>query len=282
MSVRIVTDSSSGIPAEILAELDITVVDLHVLTKEGKDGKDGKENVEASTSGLSTLELVAAYARQLERGGDDGVVALHLANSLSSTYSAAVAAAAVFDGAVTVVETGTVGMAVGAAAMAAATRAQQGADLQECEQTAVDTLRRSATWVYLPKIDGLRRSGRLSAGTAMLSAATLATKPIMRIADGKLELAGKTRTQTKAFTKLTELVVECARGKPSFIALQHNDAEDAAEELQDVFEQVLPEGTSFLVTTLTEALAVHVGPGAVGVSAVFSDPVVDESVDEDA
>ena len=285
MAVRIVTDSSSGLPQDILDELDITVIDLHVLSKDGKDdkdGKDSKEQVESSTSGLSTLELVAAYARQLERGGDDGVVALHLANTLSSTYSAAVAAAAVFDGAVKVVETSTVGMAVGAAAMAAATRATQGADLEECEQTAVDTLERSATWIYLPKIDGLRRSGRLSAGTAMLSAATLATKPIMRIADGKLELAGKTRTQTKAFAKLTELVVECAQDKPSFIAIQHFGAEDAANDLQELFAELLPEGTSFLVTELSEALAVHVGPGAVGVSAVFAEPVVDESSPEDA
>lgn len=285
MAVRIVTDSSSGLPDDILNELGITVIDLHVLTKDGKDAKDTKdvkEPAEASTSGLTTLELVAAYARQLERGGDDGVVALHLANTLSSTYSAAVSAAAVFDGAVKVVETSTVGMAVGAAAMAAATRAQQGADLEECEQTAIDTLERSATWVYVPKIDGLRRSGRLSAGTAMLSAATLATKPIMQISNGKLELAGKTRTQTKAFAKVTELITEYARGKPSFIAIQHNNAPGPAAALQELLEDLLPEGTSFLVTTLTGALAIHVGEGAIGVSAVFSEPVVDESATDDA
>ena len=112
MAVRIVTDSSSGLPADVVEELGITVLDLHVLDREGRE--------EASTSGLGSLELAAAYARQLERGGDDGVVALHLSNQLSSTYSAAVTASGVFDDKVRIVDTASVGMAVGAAAMAAA------------------------------------------------------------------------------------------------------------------------------------------------------------------
>lgn len=269
MAVRIVTDSSSGLPAEIIEQLDIAVVDLHVLTKQAKDG------IETTTSGLTTLELVAAYARQLERGGDDGVVALHLSGALSSTYSAATAAAAVFDGAVKVVDSTTVGMGVGAAAMAAATRALQGADLDSCHEIAEDTLARSATWVYLHKIDEIRRGGRLSTGQAMLSAATLATKPIMQIADGRLELVGKTRTQTKAFTKLVELVAESATGRPAFVAIQHNDAPEAAEDLRDLLESMLHDDSSFLVTTMSDVLAVHTGSGAVGVSAVFTADAVD-------
>lgn len=271
MAVRIVTDSSAGIPVEIKQQLDITVVDLHVLTKDAKDG------VETTTSGLTTLELVAAYARQLERGGDEGVVALHLSGSLSSTYSAATAAAAVFDGAVKVVDTSTVGMSIGAAAMAAATRALQGADVDECYDIAESTLARSATWVYLHKIDEIRRGGRLSTGQAMLSAATLATKPIMEINDGRLELVGKTRTQTKAFTKLVELVAERAHGYPAFVAIQHNDAPEAAEDLRDLLETMLHEDSSFLVTSMSPVLAVHAGTGAVGVSVVFDAEAVDNS-----
>ena len=164
MPVRIVTDSSSGLPADVVEELGITVVDLHVMS----DG-DG-----SSTAGLSSLELVAAYARQLERGGDEGVLALHLAKELSSTWSAAAQAAAVFpDEQVRVIETGSVGMAVGAAAMTAAKLASEGADLQTCHDIAVDTLSRSATWVYLHGIEDIRRSGRISTGTALSARAEI-------------------------------------------------------------------------------------------------------------
>ena len=106
MAVRVVVDSSAGLPPEVVRELDITVADMHVMGS----GED------KGTSGLSSLELAACYARQLERGGDDGVIALHLSKALSSTWSAAVAASAVFPGTVKVVETDAAGMTIGAAA----------------------------------------------------------------------------------------------------------------------------------------------------------------------
>ena len=260
MAVRVVVDSSAGLPAEVVRELDITVADMHV-TGNGED---------RGTSGLSSLELAACYARQLERGGDDGVIALHLSKALSSTWSAAVAASAVFPGTVKVVETDAAGMTIGAAAMAAATVAQEGGDLSACEEMAKSTLARSETWVYLHQLDDLRKSGRLPTGTAVLSAALLANKPILRIHDGKLELAGKTRTQSKAFAKLTELVVERAGGQPVFAAIQHADAEDAADQLASSLESQLPEGSRVMCEPLVDVLAVHTGPGAIGLSVVFS------------
>ena len=104
--------------------------------------------------------------------------------------------------------------------MAAATVAREGASLDEVEAMASSTLKRSETWCYLHQLDWLRKSGRISTGTAVLSAALLATKPILRMHNGKLELAGKTRTQTKAFSKLTELVLERADSQPVFAAVQ--------------------------------------------------------------
>lgn len=260
MTVRVVVDSSAGLPAEVVRELDITVADMHVVGTGEEKG----------TSGLSSLELAACYARQLERGGDDGVVALHLSKALSSTWSAAVAASAVFPGTVRVVETDAAGMSVGAAAMAAATVAREGGDLAACEAMAKSTLARAETWIYLHQLDDLRKSGRLPTGTAVLSAALLANKPILRMHDGKLELAGKTRTQSKAFAKLTELVVERAAREPVFAAIQHADAAEAAGQLGAMLEEGLPPGSRVMLEPLVDVLAAHTGPGAIGLSVVFS------------
>ena len=266
MAVRIVVDSTAGLPASIADELDITVLDLHVMHS---------AEAEQSTSGLSPLELTAAYARQLERGGDDGVVAIHLAKALSSTWSAAVTASGVFGDSVRVVDTDTAGMAVGAAAMAAATLAREGADLGECEAMARSTIERSATWLYLHQLEGLRKSGRLSTGTA-LSAALLATKPILRVRSGKLELAAKTRTQTKAFARLAELVMESAQEQPVFAAVQHADAYDSAEQIASILGEVLPSRSQILVEPFDKVVAAHTGKGAVGLSVVFAaDPKFD-------
>ena len=264
MTVRVITDSSAGLPPELAEQLSITVIDLHLMESHGKDG------LERSTSGLSALELAAAYGREMERAQDEGVVAIHLSKELSSTYSAAVSASGVFPHTVRVIDSGSAGMAMGAAAMSAAKLASRGASLDECYAAAIDTLKRAATWVYLHSTEDLRRSGRLSPATAVLSTALLATKPIMSITGGKLELVGKTRTQTKAFTKLVDLIASRADGEPAFVAIQHNQAEDAAAKLEALLAAALPQGSSFICTPLNDVLSVHAGPSAIGVSAVFS------------
>ncbi|APT85234.1 DegV family protein [Corynebacterium aquilae] len=261
MPVRIVTDSSSNLPEDIVEELDIVVIDLHMM----RSGDD------ASTAGLSALELVATYARQLERGQDDGIVALHLSKELSSTWSAAVTAAGVFEeGLVRVVDTECIGMGVGAAAMAAARLAQQGASLEECYEVAASTVRRSDMWLYINKMDALRRSGRLSAADALVSTA-LATRPIMHLNDGRLEIAAKTRTQTKAFAKLVDIIAQRAATRPLFVAIQQFEAREAARLLSDQLTAALSPESSLMIVDMDAVLSVHAGPGALAVSVVFPD-----------
>lgn len=267
MAVRVVVDNAAGIPKKVARDLDITVLEIHITSDEDKD--------EQTTSGLNSLELAAAYARQLERGGDDGIVALHLGKRLSSTWTAAVAASGVFDGRVRVVDTDTVGMAVGAAAIAAASFAQSGADLDSCEAVAKAVLGASETWLYLSQLDAMRKSGRLSKTTAVLSAALLATKPILHVREGKLELAIKTRTRAKAFTKLTDEVVERADGEPAFVVVQcAAEEKDAAKELKHMLIDDLPEGSRVIIRSFSPVVSLHTGEGAIGVSAVFCSSLV--------
>ena len=266
MAVQVVTDSSASLSEDVIAELGITVLDLHVVEKTAKDG-----SMERSTAGLSSLELAAVYGRLVERSQGDGVLVLHLPKELSSTWTSAQTAVGLFDDdEIRIIDSPAIAMAMGAAVMTAAKLAQQGAGLDECHDAALGVLSRSATWVYLQRIDDLRRSGRLSATTAMLSTALLATKPIMQFVEGKLELVGKTRTQAKAFNKLVELISQEAGGEPAFVAIQHSDAEDAADTLYDLLVDALATGSSVMVQKMDEVLRIHVGSGAVGVSAVFT------------
>ncbi|GAB3082242.1 DegV family protein [Corynebacterium aquatimens] len=264
MAVRVVVDSSAGIPKKVARKLGITVLDLHMTHTE--------QSEDISTSGLNSLELAAAYARQLERGKDKGLVALHVGKRLSSTWTAAEAAAAVFDGKVHVVDTNTAGMAVGAAAIVAASFAKSGADLPTCVRVAEKTLAASETWLYVNQLEQMRKSGRLSKAASVISAALLATKPILHVKEGKLELATKTRTQAKAFAKLTDLVAERASGDPAFVVIQHSGEEkEASKELKAMLVDALSPDSRVIIRKLTPALVVHTGTGAIGVSAVFND-----------
>ena len=121
--VQIVVDESACVGEDVAKRHGITVVPL------GLDEVDGEQ----TTSAIGPLPLCAAYARALERGGDAGVVALHLGKGLSATWSNAVTAAAVLEH-VAVVDSSMVGAGMGAAAVAAAEKAAEGGDLDECRR----------------------------------------------------------------------------------------------------------------------------------------------------
>ncbi|WP_313007157.1 DegV family protein [Corynebacterium variabile] len=174
-------------------------------------GDSGKQEEDApTTAGLGPLELTAAYARLLERGGDEGVVALHLSRELSSTWTSATQAAGVFHGLVEVLDTRSAGMVLGQAAIAAAQASAAGGTLAKCTAAAQHVLDGAEVWLYVHRLDAMARGGRLSTAQRLLSTA-LAIKPILHLAGGKIELAAKTRTQSKAMARLVSLAERAYR-----------------------------------------------------------------------
>lgn len=216
MTVKVVTDSSACLPPALAAEYGITVLDFHA------EGKGDEE----TTAGLGALELTACYARLLERGGDDGVVAVHISKELSGTWSSASQAASVLGDTVAVLDTQSAGMVVGQAAIAAARCADEGGSLDECRGVAQQAIDSGHLWLFLGKTDAMARGGRLSAGQRLLSTA-LAIKPILHLTGGKLELVAKTRTQAKAMDRLVTLV------EAEYRAVAEAAAEEADAEAAD-------------------------------------------------
>lgn len=277
--VRIVVDDTACLMPEVARKLDITVVPI---------GHDINEDA-VTTSAVSPLKLCAAYARALERsnqdGSDAGVVALHLGKGMSATWSNAVTAAGALDR-VTVIDTDTVGAGVGAAAIAAAKAARAGASRDEVADVARDVLQRYRLWLFVPKLDSLRRGGRISAGQAMLSTA-LAIKPIVGIKDGSLALVAKCRTEAKVKQRMVDFATKMVRAassanRPPAVLLHHSDALDDVHELQAMLAEELPDDTRFRILDLPESLAAHVGHGAYAVGMVSGGSIDSDAMDFEA
>ncbi|WP_018024464.1 DegV family protein [Corynebacterium ulceribovis] len=270
MTVKVIVDSASCLPKDVANRYGIVVLDMQA-TEETSE-KSGFGAAAATTSALAPLELCAAYSRQLALGDDDGVLALHVSKALSSTWSNGVTAAEVLGDRVQVVDTHSVGMGIGFAAIAAAQRAEQGGTLAECHDAAKEVLRRSSMWAYVPHMEHLRRGGRLTAGATIISTA-LAMKPVVTLRDGKVELAAKTRTETKALSRLVELVVAESGDEPVDVAIQYAGSRRDAAELARVLTRFLGEAASVQLMEISAAVEVHSGPGALLVS-VARKPVV--------
>ncbi|MFM9034301.1 MAG: DegV family protein [Mycobacterium sp.] len=271
MPVVVVTDSSARLPADVAADWGIRVAPLHVLL-DGADLRDGLDQMPAdlyqrpqvSTAGASPSELAEVYRSALAASRGDGVVAVHLSTELSSTVGAAVHAAAEFAGGVRVVDSRSAGMGTGFVALAAARAARGGSDLETVvaqAETAVPTVH---SYIVVQRLENLRRSGRIGAAASWLGTA-LALKPLLTMDGGKLVLAQRVRTTSKAIAAMVEQVLDVVGVGRAELAVHHVDNPDGAADLAATLSSALPACGTPVITDLGPVLGVHLGPGALGV-----------------
>ncbi|PVY34033.1 DegV family protein [Williamsia muralis] len=275
MTVTIVTDSSARLPALIRERYRIEQVPMHVLTAdqdllEDVDdiGPDIFNDPQTTTSGVSPADLEAAYEKAVDLSDGDGVIAVHLSRRFSGTWGSARLAAEKFQGRIRVVDSRTVGLGVGFAAIAAAQTAETGADMDRAYEAAIRVGSTTECLLCVQQLENLRSSGRIGA-TTRLFASALAIKPILRVVDGTLALKEKQRTMSKAIAKMIDTAVDVAERRPITLGVQHCDAPELAEQIIDSLQSKLTI-TSLVQSDLGPVLSRHVGSGAVGIAVTTS------------
>lgn len=270
MTVVVVTDASSRLPADLLAEGAIRVVPLHVLL-DGDDLRDGVDEIpdeiyrhHATTAAATPAELEAAYRQALTDSGGDGVVAVHISSALSGTCGAAQRVATEIGPAVRVVDSQSAAMGTGFVALAAARAATAGGSLDGVADAASSAVSRSRAFIVVHGLDNLRRSGRIGGAKAWLGT-KLSLKPLLCIEDGKLVLSQRVRTVTKATAAMIDRVCAAVGDGSAALAVHHVVNPDGANEVAAALAQRLPSCAPAIVTPLGPVLGVHVGPGAVAV-----------------
>jgi DegV family protein with EDD domain len=270
VTVVVVTDSSSRLPADLCEQWAIRVVPLHILL-DGGDLRDGVDEMpdeihkrHVTTAAATPAELCAAYQRALADSGGDGVVAVHISSALSGTCGAAQRTAAELGPAVRVIDSRSTAMGTGFIALAAARAAAAGGDLDAVAAAAGSAVSRSHAFIVVHRLDNLRRSGRIGGAQAWLGTA-LALKPLLRIDDGKLVLAQRIRTISHATTAMLDRVCEAVGEGAAALAVHHVVNPDGANEVAAELARRLPACEPAIITPLGPVLAVHVGAGAVAV-----------------
>lgn len=290
--VVVVTDSTAALTSEEADELGIGVVPLHVVIDEREHTEgvdiDPQQVAEAlrrgrrvSTSRPSPAAMLRCYER-LADAGASAVVSAHLSGQLSGTCDAAALAAREAPIPVQVVDSGSTGLGLGYAVVAAARlpAAPQAGPQDVARALGQEIERRGrATTVlcYVHSLDHLRRGGRIGAAASLLGGA-LAIKPLLALRDGHIEPLEKLRTSGRALSRLTDLgfqaMEQVSDGTPRAggvrVAVHHLDACERAETLAaDLLaraEEQLGTGVAQVqVRELPAVLAVHLGPGTVAV-----------------
>ena len=276
--VAVVADSAANIPPDLAQELGIEIVPLY-LQLGGRGYRDGvdltpsdfyerlaRDEEPASTATPSVGDWGAAF----ERTGQDAIVAVTVAGSMSSSMQHAVMAAEAFGGLVEVVDSRTASMAEGYAALEAARAARSGASIGQAAARAREVAGASRLYATLETFEFLRRSGRVSALQAY-AATMLDIKPVFAFVGGEISAVARSRTKRRALARIEEEIVAAAAGGPIRLATIHAarraEAERLAERIAartDVLELV--------VTEVTPVIGAHVGPGLVGAVVVREGP----------
>ncbi len=277
MPVVVVTDSSARLPDELRQKWAIRQVPLHVLIDD-TDLRDGVDDVpddihdygRATTAAATPAELDKAYRQALADSGGDGIVAVHLSAALSGTVAAAETTAAEIGAGVRVIDSKSTAMNTGFVALAAARAAAGGADLDAVAEAASDAVHRNHGFIVVHRLDNLRRSGRLGGAAAWLGTA-LSLKPLLRVDDGKLVLAQRVRTPSKAVAAMVDRVCDTVGDRSAAIAVHHVANPDGADAVVAALAERLPACEPAIVTDMGPVLALHVGAGALAVCVEVED-----------
>ena len=274
MAVKIVTDSTGDLPAEVVQELDITVVPLNVHFGEesfqdgvdlDSDGFFERLTTEASlptTSQPSVGAFLETYRGLLEAGHE--VVSVHISAKLSGTMNSALQAREQLDAGprLTVVDSQQVGLALGIVATAAAQAVKDGASYEETVELTPRVSERVRLFVLLETLEYLQRGGRIGRAQAFLGS-LLHIRPILTVLEGEVHPLERVRARKRGLERLCQLAAEC--GPLQQVGICHSTTPEDALALEEQVRPTLARGR-LIQARFGPVLGTHVGPGAIAVT----------------
>jgi len=277
MVIRIVTDSGADLSEDILKELSISVVPLHILfgSKDFRDGVDIKHEdlykklVEGptipTTSTASPGEFAAVF-HDLIKGGADGIVCISLSEKLSKTYGSAVQAQKMFEESkcpITVINSEGVAMGMGFLAMLAARLAKEGKSQAEIVSTVQENIPRIHLIGALETLKYLIKGGR--APKLAVVSDILKLKTFIKIHEGEVRVIGRTRTQREKINQLMGFIEGFANAQIEEIAVEYAGNREEAETLLQEIALKFPKARTYF-SIFGAAIGVHSGPGIIAIS----------------
>ncbi|EAP98528.1 hypothetical protein JNB_00130 [Janibacter sp. HTCC2649] len=275
MATALVTDSTAYLSADLIEAHGIGVVPLHVVVggQERREGVDvaAGEVADAlrhfrpvSTSRPAPQAFLDLY-RELADKGADSIVSVHISSDLSSTLGSAQLAAQQSPVPVTVIDSRSMGMAMGYAVLAGAALAEHGVTAEEVADHVRARCSNATVVFYVDTLEHLRRGGRIGKANALVGSA-LAIKPILGLQDGAIVPLERVRTSSRAIARLEELAVEAAGSQRVDVAVHHLDSAERAEKLAERLQSRIEGIEDFQLLELGAVVGAHVGPGTLAIA----------------
>jgi DegV family protein with EDD domain len=275
--IRLVTDSSCDLTADVLEEYRIEVIPLivHFGTEIFHDSASSVEEFWARMAGPQHAQTsqpsVGTFQEVFQRLVDQGkqVLCITLTSQHSGTFNAAQVAAQQFGEAVQVFDSLSLSMGLGWLVVTAAQAARAGRSMPEIVASLERLRDRISFQIVLNTLENLRRGGRADAFISVAERMTRALniKVIINVVEGQLRLVSAARSFKRAVNRVLAAVEQM--GPLEHLAVVHTRAAEMAEETaQDLARRTGFARERIWVRETGVVLSVHAGPGVIGVVAI--------------
>ncbi len=274
MAIRVVTDSSADLPAELVRQRHITVLPCYVMMDDVsyKDGVDlthddfyrrlvSMDRL-PTTAQPPTADFQTAYSTLLEQGHQ--ILSIHVSGKLSGTLNSASQAKSALggDAPIQIIDSRLASIPLGLAVLEAAEAAEQAESLGDLAHLVRLGLPLNEAFFLLDTLEYLEKGGRIGKAQAFLGT-ILRVKPILKLSDGEAHPVERPRTQAKALALLLEMATRLGPAKR--VAVIYSTEEEGARHLRRNLTDLAPE-EDIIMARFGPTLGTYVGPGALGIA----------------
>ncbi len=274
--IAVLADSCTDVSPEQIKELGIYSVPVTIIYSDGeyRDKIDisieevyERLPLETPRTSLPGGDYILDTLDQIKRDGYEKLIIISISSALSGTCNMMRVMADSYEGLdIHVMDTLSISYGAGGQAVLAANLAREGYTMEEIIEAVDYSIRESKVYFCLSTLDYLARGGRIGKVSAVLGS-LLKIKPVITCnVEGAYTIAAKVRGRAHAINETIALAVAEAKKciACSVAVIDGNAKEEAARVVQQV-KQLIPNCKSFIESTVGPALAVHTGPGLLGI-----------------
>jgi DegV family protein with EDD domain len=275
MTVRILTDSTCDLPAEVINRLGIYVLPLyiHIGNRDFLDGIDiSREEfyknlpsypIHPTTAVPSPTKFAVMYDALAGEGATE-ILSIHISSSLSAIPNVAQTAAKETTSVpVTVLDSRQLSLGTGFLVQTAAELAKLGKSVAEILPVLEDQIKRTYVAAGLDTLKFLRRSGRMNRVISTIGE-LIQLKPILKMEDG-VSGVEKVRTRQKAIARMVEMIKTHSPFEK--LAFLHSTAFESMHRFMEEVREYFPKDEIY-TETINPVIGAHIGPGVVGFAGV--------------
>lgn len=273
--VKIVADTTSGLPREMLKSLGIPLIPQIVVFGEQSYRDDTELDTAAFLARLKASKVLPKTAApapalydpiftEAKQHGESVIVIAPSAKVSGTVNSASVAAKEFPEADIHVVDTMTIAGNLGSLVLMADGWAKSGMKADTIVNFLNDWIGRGRIYFLVNTLEYLQKGGRIGGAKALIGE-LLQVKPILCVREGQVEPYEQQRTKKRALRRLLEIVEEqCPKSPEAHLCVMQADAMAEAEALATELK-TQTNLAAIPIYELPPAIVVHGGPGVLAI-----------------